>query len=65
MVKAIAAANIASGQTEKNPTVGAIIVKDGVVIGMGSHLLMGTDHAEVQAIKSCIEDPERADIYVT
>lgn len=65
MEKAIAAANIASGQTKQNPTVGAIIVKDGVVIGMGSHLLMGTDHAEVQAIKSCIEDPAGADIYVT
>lgn len=65
MEKAIAAANIASGQTEKNPTVGAIIVKDGVVIGMGSHLLMGTDHAEVQAIKSSIKDLAGADLYVT
>lgn len=65
MEKAIAAASIAGGQTEKNPTVGAVIVKDGVVIGMGSHLLMGTDHAEVQAIKSCIDDPAGADIYVT
>lgn len=65
MDKAVAAANIAGGQTEKNPTVGAVIVKDGVVIGMGSHLLIGTDHAEVQAIKSCIEDPAGADMYVT
>lgn len=65
MDKAIAAAGIAGGQTKKNPTVGAVIVKDGVIIGMGSHLLMGTDHAEVQAIKSCIEDPAGADIYVT
>ena len=65
MDKAIAAAGIAGGQTKKNPTVGAVIVKDGVIIGMGSHLLMGTDHAEVQAIKSCIEAPAGADIYVT
>lgn len=65
MEKAIAAVHIAEGQTKKNPAVGAIIVKDGVIIGMGSHLLMGTAHAEVQAIKSCIEDPAGADIYVT
>ncbi len=65
MDKAVASASIAGGQTEKNPTVGAIIVKDGVVIGLGSHLLMGTEHAEVQAIQSCIEDPSGADIYVT
>lgn len=65
MDKAVAAASIAGSQTQKNPTVGAVIVKDGVVIGMGSHLLMGTDHAEVQAIKSCVENPAGADIYVT
>lgn len=65
MDKAVAAASIADGQTEKNPTVGAVIVKDGVVVGMGSHLSMGSDHAEVQAIKSCIEDPAGADMYVT
>lgn len=65
MDKAVALAQIAEGQTECNPPVGAVIVKDGVVIGTGSHLQMGTDHAEVQAIKSCIQNPEGADIHVT
>lgn len=65
MEKAIAMAKISDGQTRRNPPVGAIIVKDGVVIGAGSHLVMGTDHAEVRAIKSCITDPKGTDIYVT
>ncbi len=65
MEKAIAMAKIADGQTSRNPPVGAVIVKDGVVIGTGSHLAMGTDHAEVRAIKSCIGDPAGADIYIT
>src|SRR5690625_4137209 len=65
MEKAIAMAKIADGQTSRNPPVGAVIIKDGVVIGAGSHLAMGTDHAEVRAINSCITDPAGADIYVT
>lgn len=35
-----------------NPMVGAVIVKDGVVVGEGAHLRFGAAHAEVEAIRS-------------
>ncbi len=41
------------GTTSPNPSVGAIILKDGKVIGRGVTQKTGSDHAEVQAIKDC------------
>ncbi|MDF4189629.1 bifunctional diaminohydroxyphosphoribosylaminopyrimidine deaminase/5-amino-6-(5-phosphoribosylamino)uracil reductase, partial [Ligilactobacillus salivarius] len=38
------------GQTESNPLVGAVVVKDGQIVGMGAHLKYGEAHAEVHAI---------------
>ncbi|WP_271400836.1 bifunctional diaminohydroxyphosphoribosylaminopyrimidine deaminase/5-amino-6-(5-phosphoribosylamino)uracil reductase RibD [Salinicoccus roseus] len=58
-------ARMTVGQTGKNPAVGAVIVKEGKVIGMGAHLGYGKPHAERQALSSCSEDPAGADIYVT
>jgi len=54
----------ADGQTWPNPLVGAVIVKDGRVIGQGYHHQAGQDHAEVEALKNCSESPEGATIYV-
>jgi diaminohydroxyphosphoribosylaminopyrimidine deaminase/5-amino-6-(5-phosphoribosylamino)uracil reductase len=42
------------GRTSPNPVVGAVIVKDGEVIGEGWHVGPGRDHAEVAAIKNAI-----------
>ena len=47
-----------------NPMVGAVIVKDGRIIGEGYHRFCGADHAEVDAIKNCKEDPRGSTIYI-
>lgn len=65
MNMAMALAKMVEGQTGKNPPVGAVIVKDGRVIGLGAHLKAGEAHAEVQALESCIESPDNAEMYVS
>jgi diaminohydroxyphosphoribosylaminopyrimidine deaminase/5-amino-6-(5-phosphoribosylamino)uracil reductase len=50
-----------------NPMVGAVIVKDGIIVGQGYHKEFGGPHAEVLAIES-VKDPEDlkgATLYVT
>ena len=51
--------------TSPNPMVGAVIVKNGKVIGSGYHEVCGGNHAEVNAIESAIESVEGSTIYVT
>jgi len=53
------------GQTGTNPLVGAVVVKDGEVVGMGAHLKYGEAHAEVHAIQMAGRHAEGAVIYVT
>jgi diaminohydroxyphosphoribosylaminopyrimidine deaminase/5-amino-6-(5-phosphoribosylamino)uracil reductase len=53
------------GFTAPNPLVGAIIVKDGKVIGQGYHQEYGQSHAEVNAIASASECVSDATLYVT
>lgn len=53
------------GKTSPNPLVGAIIVKDGKIIGEGYHEYFGGPHAEVNAINNAHEDVEGSTIYVT
>lgn len=48
-----------------NPMVGAVIVKDGQIIGEGWHHGPGLPHAEIEALKSCRTDPKGATMYVT
>ena len=38
------------GQTGVNPPVGAVVVKEGRIVGIGAHLRKGDKHAEVQAL---------------
>ncbi len=47
---AIQLAEMVEGQTGTNPPVGAVIVKNGRIIGIGAHLKKGQKHAEIQAI---------------
>lgn len=57
-----------TGRVSPNPLVGAVIVRDGRVIGEGWHAYYGGLHAERAALKDCLErgeDPADADIYVT
>jgi diaminohydroxyphosphoribosylaminopyrimidine deaminase/5-amino-6-(5-phosphoribosylamino)uracil reductase len=45
--------------------VGAVIVRDGVIIGRGYHEAYGGPHAERNALSSCVEPTEGATLYVT
>ena len=45
--------------------VGAVIVKNGRIIGQGYHRKYGELHAEREALAACTEEPEGASIYVT
>lgn len=52
------------GTTWPNPMVGAVIVKDGRIIGEGYHRKSGEAHAEADAIQNAIESVRGATIYV-
>ena len=54
-----------AGHTRPNPMVGAVLVKDGRIIGEGWHKQYGGPHAEVNAFASATEDPEGATLYVS
>ncbi len=53
------------GYTAPNPAVGALLVKDGRVIGEGYHHRAGEAHAEVAAIESATESVRGATLYCT
>ena len=65
MAMAIELAAHGGGYTHPNPLVGAVIVKDGRIIGKGYHEVYGSLHAERNALASCAEDPAGSVIYVT
>lgn len=54
-----------SGQTSPNPMVGAVVVKDGNIVGMGAHLRAGEEHAEVHALHMARDKAKGATVYVT
>lgn len=53
------------GWTNPNPMVGAVIVKDGAVVGEGWHRRCGGLHAEREALLNCSGSPAGASLYVT
>ena len=65
MRRALELARRGAGHVSPNPMVGAVIVKDGRIIGEGWHEKIGGLHAERNALAHCIEDPAGATIYVT
>lgn len=58
-------ARSALGQTSPNPVVGAVVVKNHQMIGMGAHLKAGEPHAEVHALQMAGEKAKGATLYVT
>ena len=62
---AISLARKGIGRVNPNPLVGAVIVKDGAIIGQGYHQQYGGLHAERNALASCTTAPQGATIYVT
>lgn len=65
MKRALTLALNGVGKTSPNPLVGAVVVKNGKIIGEGYHEYYGGPHAEVNAIKNATENVEGATIYVT
>jgi diaminohydroxyphosphoribosylaminopyrimidine deaminase / 5-amino-6-(5-phosphoribosylamino)uracil reductase len=62
---AIDLAKAGIGQTSPNPVVGAVVVKNGEIVGFGAHLKAGEPHAEVHALRMAGEKAKDADVYVT
>jgi diaminohydroxyphosphoribosylaminopyrimidine deaminase/5-amino-6-(5-phosphoribosylamino)uracil reductase len=65
MKLALQLAEATRGQTSPNPMVGCVLVKDGRIVGIGSHLKAGEAHAEVQALRAAGEQARGATAYVT
>ena len=68
MKRAFALARRGRGKTSPNPMVGAVLAKDGRVIGEGWHRYYGGAHAESEAVRSALAagiSPNGADLYCT
>ncbi|MEK7369548.1 MAG: bifunctional diaminohydroxyphosphoribosylaminopyrimidine deaminase/5-amino-6-(5-phosphoribosylamino)uracil reductase RibD [Planctomycetota bacterium] len=65
MRMALGLAERGRGRVEPNPTVGAVVVKDGRVIGQGCHEYFGGAHAEVRALDEVGSASRGATLYVS
>jgi diaminohydroxyphosphoribosylaminopyrimidine deaminase/5-amino-6-(5-phosphoribosylamino)uracil reductase len=65
MRRALALAQQGWGQTAPNPMVGAVVVRDGAIVGEGYHARYGEAHAEAIALKAAGEKARGATLYVT
>lgn len=65
MLRAIELARRGIGKVNPNPLVGAVIVKDGEIIGEGYHARYGELHAERHAFSNLTKDAVGAQMYVT
>ncbi|QOZ26278.1 bifunctional diaminohydroxyphosphoribosylaminopyrimidine deaminase/5-amino-6-(5-phosphoribosylamino)uracil reductase RibD [Bradyrhizobium sp. CCBAU 51753] len=65
MQLALALGRRGQGRTWPNPAVGAVIVKDGVIVGRGWTQAGGRPHAEVEALRRAGDAARGATLYVT
>lgn len=65
MQRALELASQAAGRTSPNPLVGAVVVKDGEIVGEGYHQKAGKPHAEVIALEAAGDNSRNATLYVT
>jgi diaminohydroxyphosphoribosylaminopyrimidine deaminase / 5-amino-6-(5-phosphoribosylamino)uracil reductase len=65
MRRALALAQQGWGQTAPNPMVGAVVVRDGAIVGEGYHARYGEPHAEVVALKAAGDRARGSTLYVT
>lgn len=65
MRRAMELAEKGRGRTNPNPMVGAVIIKDGAVVGEGYHEKVGRPHAEINALRAAEEKAKGAVMYVT
>ena len=62
---ALSLARLAMGYTSPNPSVGAVVVKEGLAVGIGYTQPAGLEHAEVMALRQAEDKAEGATMYVT
>jgi diaminohydroxyphosphoribosylaminopyrimidine deaminase / 5-amino-6-(5-phosphoribosylamino)uracil reductase len=62
---ALRLARKAEGRTSPNPVVGAVLVRDGKIVGAGYHQFAGGDHAEIAALKRAGRKARGATLYIT
>ncbi len=65
MKRAILLARRGEGRTAPNPLVGAVVVKEGRIVGEGYHVFEKRDHAEVVALRRAGTRSAGAALYVT
>ena len=65
MRRALELARLGYGTVHPNPIVGALVVRDGIIIGEGYHARFGGPHAEVIALSAAGAAADRATLYVT
>ena len=65
MARALELAAQGWGQVSPNPLVGAVVVRDGVVVGEGAHRRYGGGHAETEALTAAGERARRSTMFVT
>jgi diaminohydroxyphosphoribosylaminopyrimidine deaminase / 5-amino-6-(5-phosphoribosylamino)uracil reductase len=65
LARALELAERGRGTTHPNPLVGAVVVRDGEVVGEGWHERKGESHAEVNALRAAGEGARGATLYVT
>ncbi len=65
MERALSLAEKGAGRVNPNPLVGAVVVRDGSIIGEGWHERFGGLHAERNALAACHEGAEGGTLYVT
>lgn len=65
MMIAVEEGRKAQGKTGPNPPVGAIIVKEGIIVGRGHTSQPGGPHAEINALREAGEKAKDATLYCT
>lgn len=65
MRRALELAATARGRTSPNPMVGAVLVRDGQIVGEGLHAYAGSDHAELVALRDAQGSAQGATLYVS
>ncbi|MGD0618457.1 MAG: bifunctional diaminohydroxyphosphoribosylaminopyrimidine deaminase/5-amino-6-(5-phosphoribosylamino)uracil reductase RibD [Bryobacteraceae bacterium] len=65
MDEALALARMGAGRTSPNPAVGAVVVRNGEIVGRGFHTWAGVKHAEIVALEEAGERARGAELYLT
>ena len=65
MTRALELARLGIGYTKPNPMVGAVLIKNGEIIGEGYHMKYGGPHAEIQAFNNSSSEVSGSTMYVT